>query len=122
MRITLLIGSLTGGGAERVVCHLANYLAKQQHIVEILTVSDKISYKPNDNVRLRNMYHESNSKLPKKIINIIRLYRFNKYLRKENVDLYVTFLPELTQLLMRQKFFFKAPVVISERSDPYQYW
>ena len=38
MRITLLIGSLTGGGAERVVCHLANYLAKQQHIVEILTV------------------------------------------------------------------------------------
>ncbi len=122
MRITLLIGSLTGGGAERVVCHLANYLAKQQHIVEILTVSDKISYKPNDNVRVRNMYHESNSKLPKKIINIIRLYRFNKYLRKENVDLYVTFLPELTQLLMRQKVFFKAPVVISERSDPYQYW
>lgn len=41
MRITLLIGSLTGGGAERVVCHLANYLAKQQHIVEILTVSVK---------------------------------------------------------------------------------
>lgn len=70
MRITLLIGSLTGGGAERVVCHLANYLAKQQHIVEILTVSDKISYKPNDNVRLRNSIMNLTQNC-KKIINII---------------------------------------------------
>ena len=46
-KITLLIGSLSGGGAERVTCNLANYLSKNGFNVDILTLSNK-----NDSYRL----------------------------------------------------------------------
>ena len=93
MKITLLIGSLAGGGAERVVCNLANYLADNGHEVTVLTVSDQQTYKINSNVKHVVLYGESNSKLPHKVINLIRLYRMNRYFRKTNVDVYITFLP-----------------------------
>ena len=65
--------------SERVVCNLANYLADKGHEITILTVSDKQTYKINDNVRHVVLYGESDSKLPHQIINIIRLYRMNRY-------------------------------------------
>lgn len=118
MKITLLIGSLAGGGAERVVCNLANYLADKGHEITILTVSDKQTYKINDNVRHVVLYGESDSKLPHQIISIIRLYRMNRYFRKENVDVYLTFLPKLSSFILAQKRFIKCPVILAERADP----
>lgn len=118
MKITLLIGSLAGGGAERVVCNLANYLADKQHDVTILTVSDKQTYKINNNVKHIVLYGESNSRLPHQIINIIRLYKMNKYFRKTDVDIYVTFLPKLTKYILTQKIFIKCPILLAERADP----
>ena len=38
-RITLFIGSLSGGGAERVTCNLANYLNEKGYSVDVLTMS-----------------------------------------------------------------------------------
>lgn len=118
MKITLLIGSLAGGGAERVVCNLANYLADKGHEITVLTVSDKQTYKINDNVRHVVLYGESDSKLPHQIINIIRLYRMNRYFRKENVDVYLTFLPKLTSFILAQRRFIKCPIILAERADP----
>ena len=118
MKITLLIGSLAGGGAERVVCNLANYLADKGHEITVLTVSDKQTYKINDNVRHVVLYGESDSKLPHQIINIIRLYRMNRYFRKENADVYITFLPKLTKFILAQRRFIKCPIILAERADP----
>lgn len=118
MKVTLLIGSLTGGGAERVVCNLANYLADQGHEITVLTVSDKQTYEIKDNVRHVVLYGESKSKLPHMIINVIRLYRMNHYFRKENVDIYITFLPKLTKFILAQRRFIKCPIILAERADP----
>lgn len=118
MKITLLIGSLSGGGAERVVCNLANYLANNGHEVTVLTVSDQQTYKINSNVKHIVLYGESNSKLPHKMINVIRLYRMNHYFRKANVDIYITFLPKLNSFILAQKRFIKCPVILAERADP----
>lgn len=118
MKITLLIGSLTGGGAERVVCNLANYLADKQHDITVLTVSDKQTYKINNNVKHIVLYGESNSRLPHQIINVIRLYKMNRYFRKEDVDIYVTFLPKLTKFILAQKAIIKCPILLAERADP----
>lgn len=118
MKITLLIGSLTGGGAERVVCNLANFLADKGHEITVLTVSDLQTYEIKSNVKHVVLYGESKSKLPHKVINIIRLYRMNRYFRKENVDVYITFLPKLTRFILAQKRFIKCPVILAERADP----
>lgn len=118
MKITLLIGSLSGGGAERVVCNLANYLANAKHDVTVLTVSDKQTYELIKEVRHKVLFSESNSKLPHILINVIRFFRFNRYLRREKVDVYITFLPELTGMLLAQKRFINCPIIVAERADP----
>ena len=118
MKITLLIGSLSGGGAERVVCNLANYLAVHKHEITVLTVSDKCAYQINSDVRHIVLYGESDSKLPHNVINLLRICKMNKYLRKEKMDLYVTFLPKLTRILLQQKRFVKCPIILAERCDP----
>ena len=40
MKIVFFIGGLSGGGAERVCCGLANFLFQRGHEVEFLTIAD----------------------------------------------------------------------------------
>lgn len=122
MEITLVISSLSVGGAERVVSNLANFLADIGHNVTVLTVSGKISYKINQNVKRICLGDETKSKLPKPMLNLKRLYNLNKFFRKTKTDLVVTFLPRLTFLLTKQRARIKAPLIIAERSDPQKYF
>lgn len=122
MKITLLIGSLTGGGAERVVCNLANFLVKKNHKVTILTVNDLKTYETDDRVRHVVLYRKTGSHLPHFIINLIRINRMNRYFRKEKMDVYLTFLPELTKLILLQKRFLRCPIILAQRSDPEVYY
>ncbi len=121
MKITLLISCLSGGGAERQVCNLANFLAERGHLVTLLTVSGKHTYEISEKVRHVCMYNEIGSRLPKPIINLLRLYRFHKYIRKERPDVYLTFLPRLTYLFSKQRKFVKCPIIVCERNDPEKY-
>lgn len=118
MNITLLIGSLTGGGAERVVCNLANYLAKMNHEVTILTVSGLKTYNLDRRVRHRILFDETHYKVPHLAINLIRIYRMNKYFRKEKMDVYLTFPPKLSKITLAQRTYIKCPVILAERCDP----
>ncbi|MDO5293780.1 MAG: glycosyltransferase family 4 protein [bacterium] len=118
MDITLFISSLSGGGAERVVANIANFLSEKNHKVTVLTVSGLVSYQINSKVKHEILCDETKKKLPHIIINIIRLYKLNKYLRKTKTDVYLTFLPVLTKMLLLQKKFIDAPVIMAERGNP----
>lgn len=118
MKITLLIGVLSGGGAERVCSNLANFLLKQGHEVDILMTSDEVTYFVDGKVKICSMTKSWTKKLPHILMNVYRIFYFNHYLRKQKPDVYVTFLPELTTLLFRQRCFFKTPIVLAERNDP----
>lgn len=59
MKIDLIIGSLRSGGAERVVCNLANYFATQGHIVRIITFMDKPDKYPLHDAIERIRFHDS---------------------------------------------------------------
>ena len=53
MKVLFFIGSLTGGGAERVGCKLASYLSLHGHQVEMLTVTKlKDHYTLDDGVKV----------------------------------------------------------------------
>lgn len=118
MHICFFIGGLSGGGAERVTCNLANYMVEQGHSVEILTMADdepsyELSQKVDRKALLRTKERKSfiyNSTL--------RLVRFWKYLRRTEVDVIVVMLPITTILLLQMRRLTKAAVIAAERSLP----
>ena len=101
MNITFFIGGLSGGGAERVTCNIANYLSKNGHIVKILTMADDTPTYAIDDKVLRIPLLQSKERKGVIINSFVRLYRFIKHLIKDNVDVYVVMLPITTIMLLR---------------------
>lgn len=121
MRITLFISALSGGGAERVTCNLANHLAGFGHDVEILTMSEAEAA---ESLR-QGVKHTpllKNSERSNMLIgNANRILRLCKYMKTQQVDAYVVMLPVTTQLMLSLRKLTKAPIVASERVDPNSY-
>lgn len=88
-KVTLFIGGLSGGGAERVVCNLANYLVDQRWDVHILTMSDKKStYFLKENIKLCPLIKRSEKK--NFIYDLtLRYLRLKKYIKMEQTDCYI---------------------------------
>lgn len=122
MNITLFIGSMYGGGAERVTCNLASWLAEHGHTAEILTMSEtektyELSPKVTT-VSLLGLSERGNS-----VKNgMLRVTRLASYLLKhQEKDAYVVMLPKTTLLLMALRGLTKAKILTSERADPSKY-
>ena len=124
MKITLFIGGLSGGGAERVMCNIANYLVNHEHVVEILTISDDSSpYYLNKKVSTHSLI---SSKEKRSFVkdSLTRFIRLRKYLRNRVCDVYVVMIPLTTILLLAFRNLTKAKIIVSERSYPefYDKW
>lgn len=121
-KVTLFIGSLTGGGAERVTCNLANYLYQKGYIVDLITMSDvKDNYELNKNI---NRIYLINKKDRKNKIHdtILRYKNLKKYiLNNRDIDCYVVMLPITIMLLISLKKYINGKVIISERNNPSTY-
>lgn len=120
MNICFFIGSLYGGGAERVVCNLANFLVKKDYNVSILTMSDKQSYYIDKRVRWIKLLQE-NERKGKLYNNLLRLYRFYSFLKKTRIDVYIGFLPITLIMMLLFKWVTKSKVICSERNAPSTY-
>lgn len=120
-RIVIFIGSLTGGGAERVACNLANYLFLHDYDVEILTMSDVAdNYIPNPGVKRSSLIKAEERK--NRIFDaILRYRRLGKYMEQEKVDCYVVMLPITIAMMLLQKKKTKAKILVSERNNPESY-
>lgn len=121
MRITLFISALSGGGAERVTCNLANFLTGRGHRVEILTMGQAPAAEP-----LAEGIREIPLLLDKERMNPLfdiakRVFRLARYMKKQKVDAYVVLLPVPTLLMLGFAFLTKAPIIVSERADPTVY-
>ena len=121
MKVTFFIGSLYGGGAERVTCNLASYLVQKGHQAEILTMSEtKESYELDERVCTKSLLPLANRK--NKIWNtIVRFPRLWKYMRISDSDVYVVMLPKTTILFLAFRWLTKAKVIAAERVDPAAY-
>ena len=121
MKVTLFISALSGGGAERVTCNLANYLANAGHSVEILTMGERAAAEPLaagvKEITLLPERERGNALLN----NVKRILRLRRYMKRKQVDAYVVMLPIPTRLMLRFSGLTKAPIVMSERVDPTTY-
>lgn len=121
MKISFLIGSITGGGAERTVCNLANFLIENGHDVNIITMSDvKDTYALNSKVK-RIYLIRANERKNLLYDNILRYRRLGKYLTNEACDCHVVMLPITIAMMLLQRKKTKTPIIASERNNPKSY-
>ncbi|MBQ4516606.1 MAG: glycosyltransferase family 4 protein [Clostridia bacterium] len=118
IKISILIGSLSGGGAERVVCNLANYLVSKNHEVTIITMSAQQTYTIDERVKHVILFDDSQNKSNFIIKNAKRILNLRKYFKKEKPDVYMTFLPTLSYTMLSHRKLIKCPIILAERCEP----
>lgn len=121
MNVTILIGGLSGGGAERVCCNIANYLVSKKHNVDIVTMADDVSsYEINTAVKRISLLYEVERK--NFLYNtIVRYRRLIQYMRKTNCDVIVAMLPVTILSVLLLKPLSKAKIIAAERNMPALY-
>lgn len=121
MNVFFFIGGLSGGGAERVTCNLANYLYGQGHRVHIITMSNDVpTYELDSNIERITLLREEERK--GFFFNaILRFFRFYRILRIHHPDVYIVMLPFTTIMLLQLRAFTKSKIIAAERVDPSTY-
>lgn len=110
MKCLLFISVLSGGGAERVMCQLANELAARQDEV-MLVASYKTAKEYDVSKTIKKVYLNK-----KTVIGQVRELRNLIY--SENPDVCISFLPEPNFKLLVSAVGLKARTIVSVRNDP----
>ncbi len=124
MHILLTIGSLETGGAERVLCALANYWVKKGHAVSILTLKspDTVPFYPLDpNIPLIQINQTHGRRRPwyQFIVNSIQcLLCMRKIFISIKPDCIISFMDLMNIASLLAKAGLKIPVIACERTDP----
>ena len=121
MKIVFFIGGLSGGGAERVVCNLASFLANRNHFVTILSMADdEATYGLANSVKRIDLISQSERK---NVLYdfLVRYWRLIKYVRNSDDDVFVVFLPITILMFFSIRWLTKAKVIASERNLPSTY-
>lgn len=118
MKIMFCLGSMTKGGAERVVRNLSEYLIKENDVSIVVTPPGESSYKLNNNVKYFTLDKEKNKNQNLIVRTIRRIYNLRRIINKLSPDIIISMLPEPTYRLVIANLFKKNKVIISVRNDP----
>lgn len=122
MKIDFFITSLSGGGAERVVCNLAGYLVRRGHVVNITALrGDNLAYEVNEKVGiyyLQKNYYRHHDKLYR-VSEFKSVKNYFKQLSTEGLLVCFLELPVAYSLIMRSSI--KRKLIICERNNPLFY-
>jgi glycosyltransferase involved in cell wall biosynthesis len=121
MHITIFIGGLSGGGAERVVCNLSNFLSLRGASVKIITMSDDKPYEELSDKISRDCLINQDERRNFLQDSILRYQRLKKIIRENPTDVYLVLLPITIFFLLSMRKKVKAPVIVSERNNPKSY-
>jgi glycosyltransferase involved in cell wall biosynthesis len=121
-RIALVIGSLAGGGAERVLSALAAHWSRAGHDVSVLTIgsSDTDVYALAPGVRrvALGLYNPSAHPGQGLVRGIRRVAVLRRTIRRIRPDVVVSFLTPTNVAAILACWGTHVPVVVSERVDP----
>lgn len=122
MRITLVISSLWGGGAERVLSVLANGWAEQRHEVSILTFEEEEgpTHPLRAAIKLRRLglLRQSHSFSQGLFVNMRRIRVLRRAIRESRPNLVISFMDQTNVLTVLATRGLGVPVIISERTSP----
>ena len=116
-KITFLISSLGGGGAERVVSILANDCVARGYDVDIvMVVGHTIAYSINPGIKIIDYSEPENRNYVTKIWHLVKKFRL--YLRYNKPDKIISFLTEVNMIGLTAALGLNENFYISVRNDP----
>jgi len=116
-KIALYINTIAFGGAERVMCNLANQLSDNNYEVVLITSFQKEKeYVYSKNVRRISLNDRHIDGFFKRNIYLIR--RLRRVLRDERPDILISFMAEPNYRAILASLGLKNKVIISIRNDP----
>jgi glycosyltransferase involved in cell wall biosynthesis len=123
MRLALVISNLSSGGAQRVLCIMANAWATQGWQITLLTLDDGVEppfYDLHPAVRYRPLGLSGTSSTPMQGIfnNLQRLWILRQAITQSTPHVVISFMDKPNVLTILATLGLYLPVVVSERIDP----
>ena len=115
MKIFLYTSVLFGGGAERVLCALANNLYNNPQNEVFLIASYKLEEEYFVNKSIKKIYIDKSVENKNSIKQIVNL---RKLIKQEKPDVIISFLPKPNFKILIASFGLKSRKIISIRNDP----
>lgn len=116
MRILMLTAGMGGGGTERVISVVANYMVGQGHDVTIaMTANSEVVYKLNDSIKVLQLGDRTGGSIKKRLL---RISKIRKLYKEDPNRLVVSFGMETNLFAVIAGFFTRTKVLLSERNDP----
>lgn len=117
-KIVFIMPSLAGGGAERVVSILTNYLAKKDYEVTVFFLrSNQCVYTLCENVKLDVSSIGISNGLLKKVATVRNI---RKFMIRNRDSVFISFLTNENLYTTFAALGLGVKVIVSERNDPYQ--
>lgn len=111
MKCVLVMGSFVYGGAERVMCSLANYFIGSGNEVVLVTITHAPeTYPLNNKIKRINGLNWKNQ-----LDGVLKL---RKVFIDEKPDVVITFIAHINIASLLAGLWLKVPIIISERNDP----
>lgn len=122
MKITLVISKLTGGGAERVMCNLANHFARAGWEVDVLTFDEAPACEKMEESIVCTSLLAKKERSSISVLNLLRrLPRLRRHLRACGSDVCIVMLPIPTILVLTMARRAGMPIIAAERAEPSRY-
>jgi len=120
-RVSILINSMSGGGAERIISIILPHLLKRYEVFLVLTTEDDFAY--NLPKSLEIVYIAKQKPNSKGFIKLLALpvlaFRYAKFCKKKHIDISLSFLYRPTYVDVLSKLISgNHKVVVNERSTP----
>ncbi len=118
MKIIMVTAGMSGGGTERVIAVLANYMAKKDcDVMIVMTSRDEVVYELQNRVQVLSIGGSTGGSLLKRIKRVCNL---RKLFRQDKEQIIVSFGTETNLFSLLAGIGLKNRVIVSERNDPNQ--
>lgn len=124
MKVTFVIGSMSSGGAERVISEMSNYWAKKGWNITILTIGatkEKKDFYVLDKAinRVDLSLKPPRSKLVTAFNLCILSYKIRAFVKKSKPEVVISFIGASNVIVLMALLGIRLKKIISDRTDPY---
>lgn len=116
IKILFVIGSLYGGGAERVISVLSNTLCKKYDVTILMILDNEVKYELDNKVKINTISLPSNLTGLKR--NIVRIKKMRDFIKENNPDIIISFLALINIFSILACMLTPYKLILSERNDP----